>query len=85
MAKIEVELDDSLYETVKELFPPDIDMGVLISEMLKQIVIMYAINPEEFVQAFSAGGSIEDAKLRAKMSDSGGASILRRLKRTEEE
>jgi len=83
VAKIEVELDDFLYDAAIELFQ-EADLGVILSEIVKQIVITYATNPEEFMRAYGAGDSIEDIQARAKIEKDGLASILRRLKQKEE-
>lgn len=81
MAKIEIEIDDSLYKAAIELFK-GMDLGVILSEIVKQIVITYATDPEEFMRVYSGEGSAEE---RVRMEKRGTASILRRLKRTEEE
>jgi len=55
--KIELELDDRLYQVIKRM-APEVDIEIALSELIRGVVIMLATHDEEFIRAH-AGGSKE--------------------------
>ena len=59
--KIELELDDRLYQVIKKM-APEVDIEIALSELIKGVIIMLATHDEEFIRAH-AGGSKETQEI----------------------
>lgn len=56
--KIEVEIDDAVYNRIQELLG-DIDIAKMMGAMWQVILVLWATHPEEFIAVFSGQGSPE--------------------------
>ncbi|GAJ14245.1 unnamed protein product [marine sediment metagenome] len=55
--KIELELDDRLYQVIKRM-APEVDIEIALSELIRGVIIIMATHDEEFIRA-CVGGSKE--------------------------
>ncbi|GAJ12697.1 unnamed protein product [marine sediment metagenome] len=57
--KLEVEIEDNIYNRAKELFGDDVDLAVVLGQILGSIIVTAACYPEEFLAVFTGQASPE--------------------------
>ena len=50
--KIEVEIDEGIYSGLIKIIGPDLDIGIMLAGMLRSLVILFAVHPEEATAMF---------------------------------
>jgi len=60
--KVEVEIDDNIYATLKELMP-DVDIGYVMGQMWKVQLVLMATHPEEFMAVYGGTATLEDRQV----------------------
>ena len=66
--KIEIEIDDSLYECFRKFCPEDIDINILFGKLIEGTISDFATHQEEAIRSSRGEATEEDRRLLEDLS-----------------